>query len=158
MILALSTQKQHCRAAVLVEAMIGVAISALVIAAAYLGMASGFQVMQLTRDNMRATQIMLEHIESLRGNKWTRIESSPPADFTEYYTPADTNAGSGTLFSGTVTVTNATLSPMPSPAPAYFADLKSITITVRWTNRLASHGINHPQMRTMTTFVTRYGL
>ena len=142
----------------LVEAMIGLMVGGIVIAAVYAGVGSGFQTMQLTRENLRATQIMVERLEAIRGCRWSRLNTNLQS-FVEYYTPTGEGTGSGVPFHGEVTLRGLDQVTDASPVPTY-ADtniIKAVTVTLRWTNHLST-GTDLPRTRSMTTFVSEYGL
>src|SRR6266508_4273052 len=52
------------------EVLVSVALMAIVFVSLYLGMSSGFAVTKLSRENLRATQIMLERLEGIRLYNW----------------------------------------------------------------------------------------
>jgi len=73
----------------LVEVCISVAILAVMIVSLYGGMGSSFGVIQSARENLRATQIMLERVEGLRLYNWNQLVYSNmvPTWFTNHYYP-----------------------------------------------------------------------
>jgi prepilin-type N-terminal cleavage/methylation domain-containing protein len=77
----------------LVEVMIAVAILGIMFVALYGGMSSGFAVTQLARENLRATQIMLERMEGIRLYNWEQVVYSNmvPTTFVAHYYPLASN-------------------------------------------------------------------
>src|SRR6185369_8617962 len=88
----------------------------------------GFFVTQLTRENQRATQIMLERAEAIRLCSWDQVRSNGfiPATFTDYYDGTADNESRGTVYHGTVAIT-----PFPFAA-SYANDLRQLTLTLQW--------------------------
>jgi type II secretory pathway pseudopilin PulG len=135
----------------LAEVIVSVALVAILFVSLYGGMTSGFAVTQASRENLRATQIMLEYMEGIRLYNWDQLTSSNwiPSTFTNYYYPlAIAGESRGIPYYGTIAVTNANL----NPASSYSTNMRSIVVTVNWTNA------NTPKTRTMTTYVARNGV
>lgn len=136
-----------------VEVLMGVFILAIMIVSLYSGFSSGFAIVRLSRDNVRATQILLKKMETLRLFNWHQITTSTNylrPSFEELYDPMAKN---GTLYSGTI-ATN-----LPSITTAYRTNMRLVTVTVYWTNY--SKKPNQTQIvrsRQMQTFVARYGM
>ena len=133
----------------MIEVLIGVCIMGIMMVSLYAGMSSGFAVTKTARENLRATQIMIERMEGIRLFTWNQLCSSNwmPTDFTTYYLPAvGTNAASGTIYRCNVSVTNAGV-------PASYNDrMRAITITVFWTNYYGKPMTNTiVRSRSMTT-------
>jgi prepilin-type N-terminal cleavage/methylation domain-containing protein len=135
----------------LAEMAVAVALLSILFVALYGGMSFGFATTKASRENLRATQIMLERAEGLRLYNWNQLVYSNwiPTTFTDRYYPL-TNAGesAGIVYSGTMLVTE---NP-PLPSTSYANDMRAVIVTVNWT----SSGI--PRTRTLTTFVARNGM
>jgi type II secretory pathway pseudopilin PulG len=133
----------------LTESLIGVVVIGVVFTALYTGMTTGFQAVRSARENLRATQILLEKFESLRLYNWEQITSTNnyiPRTFTNHYVLNPTTAG--TVYEGQVNI-----APLPvSVTEPYLEDLRAVTITVNWMT-----GQNR-RTRTFTSYVARYGL
>ena len=138
------------------EALIAVLILGTMLVSLYAGFSSGFAVVQLARENLRATQIILERMESLRLYTWSQLQDTnhylKPA-FIEYFEPfAQTNQGRGVLYSGSVSVSMAML-----PVEAtYSNDLRVVTVSLYWTNRNGSKAL--VRGRQLQTLVARHGI
>lgn len=139
----------------LIETMISMAIFSIACLSLYAGIGSGFSTIGRARENLRATQIMLEKMETIRLYTFKQVNTPGfiPTTFSASYFPAgtetaDTNtqAGSGLVYHGTLAIDDG-----PSNR-IYKAYLKRITINLTW----ASGG--HSHNRSMTTYITRYGL
>ena len=134
-----------------------VAVTVLLVAVAgislYAGFSSGFLVVQHTRDNVRATQIMMEWMETSRLYTWTQIRSNgyvTPA-FKEAYDPNSTT-NKGTTFVGFNSHWRATTN-LPAE---YGSNVEVLTVTVYWTNYNGKMATVHS--RQMQTYYARYGL
>lgn len=135
----------------LVEVVIGVGLMALMMVSFYAGFAYAFSEIRLSRENVRATQILEERMEMVRLLNWDQIANIPnyvPASFTApFYSDSPTNQPDDDfLYTGTVVVTNAPLT------ETYAGDLKMVTIQVTWDSG------KNTRKREMTTFVSQYGL
>jgi type II secretory pathway pseudopilin PulG len=131
----------------LTESLIGVVIIGVVFTALYAGMTTGFQSVRSARENLRATQILLEKFESLRLYNWDQITSTNsyiPREFTNHYVLNPTTAG--TVYTGRVSI-----DPVPI-TEVYRDDMRSVTVTVEWQTG------NTRRSRTFTSYVAKYGL
>ena len=139
------------------EVLVAAGILGLVATTIYAAFAVGFCVIQSTRENLRATQIMVQKMEGIRLLTWSQIGDTnrylPP--FTERYDPlgATTNAG-GAKYMGYVR------SSIPTSADLdgadYQTNMRTITVTVYWTNFNRAKRIVHKCE--MQTRVARNGL
>lgn len=132
----------------LIDVAMGVAISAMMFITLYLGISQGFSVIGLARENLRATQILQEKMETIWLYTWSQINSNGfvPATFQAQFYPAGAQAGQGITYKGTVKVTE------PPVAESYRDNLKMVVVTVQWT----SGSVN--RQRQMSTLVSQYGL
>ena len=131
----------------LLDVLIGMAISGVMFVALYAGLAAGFQTIKIARENSRATQIMVEKMETIRLYNWDQITNNGyiPTNFTERYYPMNTT-NAGIIYTGKVTIAN---SGLPT---TYGTQMKKITVDINWTTgRLA-------RRRSLSTYVARYGL
>lgn len=140
-----------CRSAfTLVEVMVGVAVTALMGMALYAGIGFAFNQLRISRENLRAVQILEGKMEIVRQYNWDQVVNLPgfiPSTFTEsFFANNPTNTPANFIFTGTVTVTNAPIT------ETYSNDLRMINIKLTW----KSGGILH--QRQATTFVSQYGL
>jgi prepilin-type N-terminal cleavage/methylation domain-containing protein len=134
----------------LVESLIAMAVLAIMAVALSAGISQSFSIATAMRQNLRATQILAEKMEMIRLYNWDQITAPDyvPATFAApFYANDSTNAAVGSLtYSGTVTIAD------PPITENYKADMRMITIDLTWTAGNQTHS------RTMTTFVSRYGL
>ena len=144
----------------LVEVMVGVAVFGLTCVSLYAGVTFGFNSVQLARENLRATQILVEKMEVIRLYSWDEINESGfiPATFEARYAPGGTvtttgpngrpvvNPAEGVTYYGTISITNAPMS------ENYRQNVKRIDLTVRWTTGKLGRS------RSLSTLVTMDGL
>lgn len=131
----------------LVEILVGVSILGVVFVALYAGFSSGFAVVQLSRENLRATQILQEKMETIRLYTWEQVNKQGfmPTNFVESFYASGTNI-SGLLYTGTVQVAAAPI------AEDYKDDMRLVKIQVKW----VSAGVE--RKREMQSFISHYGL
>jgi len=143
-------------------AVIGIAVVSL-----YAGIASGFGVLSVARENLRANQILVEKLETIRLYNWDQINSNgfiPPtftapffptvitnisgtnANGTPIYSNYTNGASGGVTYFGTVEITNAPV------ASQYATNMRLVTVSLTWTNG------NIPRQRTMQTLISANGL
>ena len=137
----------------------GMTLVDLVMAVAVLGvMASGifgsfrygFLTLELTRENQRATQILLEKVETIRLYNWEQIQPTNnfiPATFTDVYDPKAASCSQGITYTGTVRVEPCDLK------SAYAVNMKKLTVTLSW---LTQGRI--PHTRSLTTYIAKDGI
>lgn len=132
----------------LVDVTFGIAISALLFTTLYLGFAQGFALIQLARENLRATQILQEKMETTWLYTWDQINTPGfiPSTFQSSFYPAGPQSGKGIIYQGTMTVTNAPV------AESYGGSLKQVMVEVNWVSGSVR------RQRKMTTLVSQYGL
>ncbi len=131
----------------LAEMMVAAGILGITVVAMYLGLSSGFGIIQLARENLRGTQILQEKMETIRLYTWDQITQPGfvPATFLEDFY-ASTNASKGLVYTGSVTIAAAPV------LEVYSNDLKQVTIRVQWKSGGAV------RTREMVTFVGKHGL
>ena len=162
-----SNTRPGSRAFTLVEVIVCLAIISVAFASLYAGIGSGFAVVNSSRENLRANQVLLEKLETIRLYSWDQINShgfitpaftapffptvitnlvGTNADGTmKYATYTNLNAGS-LVYYGRVSLTNAPVS------SAYATNMKLVTVSLNWTNGTSSHS------RQMQTLITANGL
>ena len=135
----------------LAEVLVSVFLVAVIAGAFYAALSSGFVQVQVTRDDLRATQILMQRLEAVRLCTWSELSDF---SFQEAYDPSGpTNQTLGTQFSGTVTLA-------PSPdipnSSSYAPNVRLVTVSVSWTNYNGRIPIAHS--RQMQTQIARYGM
>src|SRR5687767_9113819 len=107
----------------LIESLIGVLVMGTVFVALYAGMATGFQSVRAARENLRATQILLEKFETIRLYNWDQITATGflPDSFTNKFAP--TQGSSGTEYIDRVTITS---NMPPAMTEVYKSDMRMV--------------------------------
>jgi len=136
------------RAFTLMEVMVAIGVLGFMLVSLYAGFSSGFSVLRVARENLRATQILEEKMEVIRLVKWDDVAPGfIPTNFTASFDAANPTNISGTFaYHGTVTVTNAPIT------ESYAQHMRMIQIELTWESG------NVTRHRQMTTFVSQYGL
>jgi prepilin-type N-terminal cleavage/methylation domain-containing protein len=136
----------------LIEALVAMALGAIMFAAIYTGLAWGFANVHSNRTTLRATQILVKRAESIRLCPFDQITDTTynPATFTDYFDPKNQAAGGGgTVYNGSFT---ASVPPVGSVPEAYRTSMLLVTIGVSWTSGTTPHS------RSLQTYVARKGL
>ena len=133
------------------EVLVATAIIGVQFVALYLGMTQGFGIVQVSRENLRATQILQEKMETIRLYTWDQITNAGfiPPTFTNSFYPAGSQANLGVNYQGTMTISDV---PAPLSSTSYASDLKLVVVQVNWTSG------NVQRQRDMRTLVSHYGL
>jgi hypothetical protein len=128
--------------------MFAMAVVAVTCGALYAGLAFGFNTIKFARENTRATQILVERMETARLYTWSQVNSNgfiPTNRFTvPYYALGGTNTS--LMYTGQVFISDSGLT------NSYAGDLKKITIQVNWVTGKT------PRVRTMSTYVAKFGM
>jgi type II secretory pathway pseudopilin PulG len=138
----------------LIEALVATAVLGVMVAGLLGGMAWSTTSVRISREDLRAGQIMLEKMEVIRLLTWDQITASNvlPANFTApYYTTmvATNTTAVGPTFSGTITIST----PKGTTLGAnYTNDMRVVSVQVAWTNLGLAHS------RKLNTYVSRYGI
>jgi Tfp pilus assembly protein PilV len=139
------------RASALAEVLVAVLVLAVMFATLYGGLSYGFAVTQATREDLRATQILVERMEGIRLFNWNQLTDTNlnPVAFTRnYYPMAKPGESKGVTYTGTVSVTDVDF----SPAATYANQMKKISVTITWATGKVQH------TRTMFTYAAKYGM
>src|SRR6266567_5996930 len=99
--------KQNQEGTTLVDVIMAVGIIAIMCLGLVGSLSYGFYTMGTTRENQRATQIMLETVETIRLYNWSQVNSNGfiPQTFTGVYDPQSATGSQGITYYGTI-VTN----------------------------------------------------
>jgi hypothetical protein len=125
--------------------MVGAGILALTVVALYGAFSFGFSTIKLSQEEVRADQILVQKLETLRVYNWTNIVNNYiPINFAESF-----SATGGVNYDGSLSITPF----VPSAANESYSDtLRQVTVSVGW----ISGGV--ARMRSMTTLVSQYGI
>ena len=134
----------------LAEVMVAVLVVSIAVVSLYAGVSSGFALVKLAREDLRATQIMLQRMEAVRLYTWSQITDATyysTNNDAAYYDPAGQAVGSG----GVVYTVKTAIS-TDSPAATYSPGMRRVTVQVSWLSG------NISRRREVSTFVARYGM
>lgn len=114
----------------------------------YLAFTAGFSMIRTTRENLGATEALVQRAETVRLYTWGQF--TDPSFFPTNFTN-DAMATLGTTYFGTI---ERNVPHFPD-APNYANDMRIVTISVRWTN---SYGKPTSHYRAMQTLVAKNGV
>jgi hypothetical protein len=131
------------------EVMMSIAVTLVMFIAFYAAMSSGVRTIQVARENLRATEILVGEMEDLRLLNWQQLTNTTylPTSFTVTYNQNGTNT-SGVTYTGAVNVASI---PWTS-STSYSANMKQVSITLTWN----SWGVQ--RQRSMTNYCAQYGV
>ena len=138
----------------LAEVMVAVGVLGVSFVSLYAGMSAGFAMTRLSRENLRATQIMMEKMEGIRLFNWNQVTFSNmiPTNFIErYYPGVGGGQPSGVTYRGTIEVSSPA-SQNFYPARSYDNNLRVVTVQVEWESGDVT------RRRQMSTLVSKNGL
>ena len=132
----------------MIEVLVAVVVLAIMFVSLYSGFSAGFAVIQLARENLRATQILQEKMETVRLYTWEQINTPGfvPTNFVDTFYSSGTNMVGSMSYTGRVTIVQ------PVITEAYSNELRRVRIQLQW----VSAGVL--RNREMQTLVTRNGL
>ena len=134
----------------LAEVLVAVLIVSIAVVSLYTGVSSGFGLVKLAREDLRATQIMLEKVETIRLYNWDQATTNYiPSSFTNYYDPQSGPGSQGPQFHGTLTIEPIDPSQFRS---SYSNEMRRITVRLDW----QTGGIQ--RSRQFSSFIARNGL
>jgi len=132
----------------LLDAVFAMGIAGVLFGALYAGLSFAFATIKFARENTRATQIMVERMETIRLYTWSQITSNgfiPSGPFTvPYYSIGGTN--SSLVYTGQMFIADSGL------GTSYAPNMKKVAIRLNWVTGRT------PRTRTMMTFVSSNGL
>src|SRR5205809_3519892 len=131
----------------LIEATVGMGVVGTVVGAMLSGMATGTLSIRMARENLRATQIMLEKVETIRLYSWGQVTNTGfiPSTFFATYDPQGTPSV-GLTYTGRISIAKA---PVGS---TYSNDMRMITVDLFW----KTGGLQ--RQRQFSSYIARNGL
>ena len=131
----------------IMEVMVAMFLLALLISAVYGAISNGISTMRMARENLRATQILLERMETIRLYHWGQlVPGFVQTNFVANYDITSQSTNSGILYYGSVSIAPA------NTGTSYSDDMKLVTVRLNWkTGRIA-------RTRQLTTYVCRTGI
>ncbi len=140
---------KHCRGLTVIEAVVAIGIIGFLFVAIYSGITAGIRALQMSRENVRATQILVEKMEGIRLFSWRQVTTNGfiPTYFSQRYFSNSVAGASGVTYHGRITVTNAPFNTI------YSSNMVLVNVELSWTS---ASGI--ARRREINTLVSRYGL
>lgn len=134
----------------LMEVLVVVLVISITFTGFYLCLGQGFATTEVSRENLRATQLLQQQMEIIRLYTWDEINSNGfiPSTFKAPFNAVGTQASNAPVYTGYITITNA---PMTE---SYASNHVLVTVTLKW---LSGNG-RVPHTRQMSTIVSQYGL
>jgi type II secretory pathway pseudopilin PulG len=144
----LKARARRALAFTLIETVVASFLAAIMVPAIYASTAAGFAMVRVTRENMRATQILLQRMEAIRLSSYKLIQdpSSYPTNSTDYF------CNNGTTNGAAYTVSYNWQPGPTSLPPSYRTNMLLVTVNASWTSG------NVLRTRSMQTYVARYGI
>ena len=136
----------------MIEALIAMGVCGVMFMALYGGISSSFSNIRLSRENLRATQVLLEKMEVIRLLTWDQINSNGfvVTNFSAPLLPSlSSSSNSAAFFNGHIDIQPVNGGELNAN---YSGDLRIATVTIRW----KSGGLQ--QSRRLSTYVSRYGI
>ena len=133
----------------LLEVIAAMVVCGIVFISLYAGMSQGMNITQISRENLRATQVMIERLESIRLNTFEQLSTPgfvPTSAIPEPYYAVSSNDNGGFNYEVIVTISNAPMTAL------YSDDLKLVNVKVTWT----TGGVF--KTREISTLIARNGL
>ncbi len=132
----------------LVEVVLAICLLGVIAAGLMGSFAYGFFVMKVVRENQRATQILLEKVETIRLYSWDQVLTPGfvPSTFPDVFDPQGPPGHQGISYQGSVSV-----EPFPFNT-SYKDNMRQLVVTLTWT----SSGIT--RSRKFSTFIAKDGL
>jgi len=140
--------KPNTEGTTLVDVVMSVALIAVLAGGVIGSLTFGFQTMGRVRENQRATQVMLETVETIRLYTWDQVNSNGfvPLSFTNVYDPQAAPGRQGVVYYGSIETNR------PSLGATIDMNMLQMKVNLRWTNQ----GI--PHLRSVTTYIAKDGL
>lgn len=135
----------------LVETVVATLIAGIVLPTLYAGLAMGFSIVKVAREDLRATQIMVQRMEAIRLSPYKMLQSATayPTNSIEYYDENDKASGAG----GVAYTVTYNWAPGPgSLPPSYRSNIVLVTVAASWRSGKVTYN------RSMQSYVGRYGI
>src|SRR6267154_661857 len=125
------------RAFTISEVVVAVAVLTIISLGFYTALSSGFGILQASRENLRATQVMMQKLEGIRLCTWSQLSNFT---FSEPYNPLASTNSAGVNYAGNVTIGPAT---NLTSNPSYQTNMCLVTVSLGWTNSNRGNPIPH---------------
>lgn len=139
------------------ETILAVLVIGTMVVSLYAGFSTGFSMIRAAREELRATQILLQRLEAIRLYTWSQLLDTTnylKPTFVDYFDPLNpTNNSSQVVYAGQI------LTNLPAGVPVsagYRTNMLEVTVRVYWTNHSGQGPV--VRARQMQTYVSRYGM
>lgn len=153
----LCPQNEHAtgdRATTLIEVVIAMGVLGIVLISIFASFTFGFNIVKISRDELRATQILHEQMERIRLYSWNQVAKQTNFVKTDFTAPLGVTGA--VFFTGKITITNAqyygSSNSVVPLTEAYSNNLRQVIVTLVWTNN------NLRRTRQVETYISHYGL
>ena len=147
------SQRTSASGFTLVETLIASVAAATMLLTLYASFGVGYSMMKVTREDLRANQIILQRMEAIRVSGFNQLKDPTkyPASVTEYYSESGKTNGNGGI---AYTVTYNTAPGPTTLPPSYRTNVLVVTVGASWTSG------NIPRSRSvqMQTYVASHGI
>jgi prepilin-type N-terminal cleavage/methylation domain-containing protein len=147
-----SSRTRFERGYTMIEVIVAASIMSVMFVSLYTGISFGFSVSRTERENLRATQIILERMEGIRLFTYDQLSNTnlnPPVFTQNYYPQALGSQSQGITYTGSMIIeSNITL----DPSATYSTSMKRITVGLKWVSGGA------PRSRSIVTYAARNGI
>lgn len=126
----------------LIDVMVGMGVLGIVLVSLFASFSFGFGVLKSSREDLQATQILHEQMETIRLWRWDQVNEKGriPETFEEGFGNAPA------FFKGKISIADVNLS------ESYSTNMRQITVSLSWTNNSSR------RTRSVSTYVSEYGL
>jgi hypothetical protein len=149
----LTGKSSTAEAFTLLEVMAALAIGLIMIAVLFVGIQQGNFILTNSRDDLRATQILLQKAEAIRLLTWPQLTNCPTT-FQSLFYPGGGSTNQGITYYGTLS-TIGTATNIPNTV-SYQPTVHLITISITWTNFISNRLI--PHSRSLQTLSATSGM
>jgi Tfp pilus assembly protein PilV len=126
----------------LVEVLVSMLVLMMVVVGLFGAFSFGFSTIKISQEDVRASQILLQKLETLRIYDWSKITNAYfPTNFIVNY-----STNGGVVYDGAIAI-----NPVPA-AESYSNSLRQVTVSLSW----VSTGV--PRHRVVTTLVSENGI
>ena len=130
------------RAFTIVETVVATLLLTSSVLALYAAFSFGFRVIKLSQEDLRADQVLVQNLETLRVYDWSKVTSGfIPTNITESF-----SENGGVTYDVAIEITSAPV------IESYSDKLRQVTVSLSWESGGAFRN------RSMTTFVSKDGL
>jgi type II secretory pathway pseudopilin PulG len=148
----MSRLRRRLAAFSIMEVTVGLGIVGTTMAALFSGFATGFFTIRMARENLRATQIMLEKVETIRLYSWQQVTNTGfiPTNFTAKYDPISQPSTSGLVYQGELYIDPVSTNQLSGAT--YASQMRLVTVRLNWKTG------NLQRTREFKSYISRYGL